>query len=96
MAGINTGRNFIQVEVGLTTKSIDVYIPLKRRILEAEFLGLPNSHESYTGEYEVVPKFEEQILNTNGKLMRDDVDVLSIPVVYTDNISGGSTAYIGG
>ena len=50
---------------------------------------------SYTGEYEVTPHFEEQILLTNGKKMNDDVTVHQIPVVRTSNPYGGQTVLIG-
>ncbi len=50
----------------------------------------------YDGDYTVTPIFENMILETNGKLMLDDVSVLKIPVEITTNITGGKTVYIGG
>ena len=49
----------------------------------------------YTGEYEVTPRLEEQMLETSGRLMRDDVTVHEIPVVYTSNPFNGKTVVIG-
>lgn len=50
----------------------------------------------YTGEYEVVPTFEEQTLATADKTMANDVTVHAIEVSRTSNPAGGKTVYIGG
>ncbi len=50
----------------------------------------------YTGEYTVTPSLDAQILDTQGKAMRDDVVVLEIPYYETSNPQGGYTAIIGG
>lgn len=49
----------------------------------------------YEGAYEVTPNFDEQVLETNGKRMTDDVTVHVIPVTWTTNIHGGQTVVIG-
>lgn len=49
----------------------------------------------YTGAYEVYPAFNDQVLYTRNKLMRDDVTVHEIPVVSTSNVHGGITVVIG-
>lgn len=55
------------------------------------------SVEEYTGEYEVTPKIiETQTLNTNNKLMKNDVTVKPIPYYETSNNSNGKTVIIGG
>ena len=51
---------------------------------------------TYTGAYDVDPKFFAQKLATNGKKMRDDVTVEAIEVQRVSNTSGGRTVYIGG
>lgn len=51
--------------------------------------------EPYTGEYEVSPKFNEQVLETKGKTLDDDVTVKAILVSRTTNPAGGKTIYIG-
>ena len=51
---------------------------------------------TYTGSYDVDPKFTPQKLATNGKKMRNDVTVEAIEVQRVSNTSGGSTVYIGG
>lgn len=50
----------------------------------------------YEGPYSVKPKFEDQTLLTNNKLMSDDVQVEAIEVSRTTNLAGGITVYIGG
>lgn len=54
------------------------------------------SHPVYEGDYIVTPLVNNQvILDTNGKLMEDDVTVLKVPYLETANPSGGNTAFIG-
>lgn len=51
--------------------------------------------ELYGGLYEVTPKaWEEQVLETEGKLMADDVTVFRVPYYETINLFDGKTAYI--
>lgn len=50
---------------------------------------------TYEGEYVVTPSFSEQVLETNGYLMADDVTVHVIPVTQTSNEYGGTTVVIG-
>ena len=60
-------------------------------------LTIPNAPgiEVYTGAYEVTPKaWEEQILQTDGKLMTDDVTVFRVPYYETVNLFDGKTDYI--
>ena len=52
--------------------------------------------EEYTGEYEVEPSFDDQILETSGKKMLDDLKVNRIAVSSVGNLAGGNTVYIGG
>lgn len=52
--------------------------------------------EQYTGETEVTPTFEQQILYTKGKSMPKNVTVDAISVSKVSNLSGGNTVYIGG
>lgn len=50
--------------------------------------------ESYKGSYQVTPKFSEQVLQTRGKQLSDDVVVKPIQIHETTNSSGGTTVYI--
>lgn len=50
----------------------------------------------YQGDYIITPLVNDQvILETQGKLMDDDVTVLRVPYLETSNPAGGNTAYIG-
>lgn len=51
--------------------------------------------EVYGGPYEVTPKaWDAQVLETEGKLMADDVTVFRVPYYETSNLFDGKTAYI--
>lgn len=50
----------------------------------------------YEGEYEVTPKWEDIVLETKQKSMRDDVTVTEIPYLEVENPQGGVTVVIGG
>lgn len=52
--------------------------------------------EIYSGDYEVIPKVREQILETAKKTMKEDMKVLAIPFSLVDNTAGGQTITIGG
>lgn len=51
--------------------------------------------EYYQGPYEVTPRLNQQILETNDKTMTDDVTVYEIPITYTSNPYDGKTVLIG-
>ena len=48
----------------------------------------------YDGEYEVIPKIEEQSLATKNKSMTDDVHIQPIPYSEVSNTEGGVTVNI--
>lgn len=52
--------------------------------------------EEYDGDYRVIPKFTEKVLQTKNKFMKDNVSVAPIEVARVSNPSGGTTVYIGG
>ena len=52
--------------------------------------------EEYAGDYRVIPKFTEKVLQTKNKLMKDNVSISPIEVARVTNPSGGTTVYIGG
>lgn len=54
------------------------------------------SRPHFAGPYVVTPDFVQQTLETEGKIMDDDVDVKAIQVEVVSNTSGGNTVYIGG
>ena len=49
----------------------------------------------YQGDYQVTPRLYQQELETDGKLMEDDVTVFEIPVARSTNPTGGLTVVIG-
>lgn len=52
--------------------------------------------QTYDGSYEITPLSNtEQLLETSGKYMQDDVTILAIPYYETTNESGGYTVIIG-
>lgn len=60
-------------------------------------IGYRQCHEvaKYDGEYDVIPKTYAQYLDTDNKLMEEDVTVRAIPYYETSNING-TTVYIAG
>lgn len=52
-------------------------------------------YDPYTGDYIVIPSAEERVLDTDHKLLLDDVTVTAIPYVEVGNESGGYTVSIG-
>lgn len=50
--------------------------------------------EPYSGDYEVYPSTEEQVLHTANKILSKDIHIAAIPYTNVSNESGGLTAYI--
>ena len=50
--------------------------------------------EIYRGTYDVIPKLEQQTLETANKFLQKNVTVKTIPHYTTSNVSGGNTVYI--
>ena len=46
------------------------------------------SDETYEGNYEVTPKVTSQTLLTGQRVMKDNLNVLSIPYYETSNLKG--------
>lgn len=57
-------------------------------------IGGSGSYQEYSGSYEIIPKPTAQTLKTTNKLMRQDVEIMSIPYFETSNVYG-NTVYIG-
>lgn len=51
--------------------------------------------EEYDGEYKVTPKTTDQVLQTENKMMKQDLTILAIPFYSVSNEVGGNTIYIG-
>lgn len=51
----------------------------------------------YKGDYVVIPKaYTEQVLETQGRKMNNNVTVKEVPYYETSNVDGGETVYIAG
>lgn len=55
-----------------------------------------SSNEDYEGLYDITPMFEEQVLETENKIMTNDLTVQAIPYYEVSNAQGGQTIIIGG
>lgn len=64
-------------------------------ISEIDKLISPASQNYFDGEYVIIPSIYEQNLETEGKLMKEDLLISKIPYYETSNLSGGYTAIIG-
>lgn len=69
--------------------------------LEFDFGEIQQTHiysddlDVYDGEYLITPKISQQTLDTESKVMEDNVTVKGIPCYTTSNSYGGDTVYIG-
>lgn len=82
VSGLNT-----EVDVTMGVSSI----PIEADIGEFTIID----HEHYSGDYEVTPRLYAQSLDTDGKVMDDDVTVYEIPILTATNPTGGLTVLIG-
>lgn len=65
--------------------------------LDSEITVVKRTGEYYNGDYDATSlPFEDQTLDTEGKVMRNNFVVNRIPYAETSNLSGGYTAIIGG
>lgn len=64
-----------------------------QEVLESQ--GGGGGYPEYKGDYEVIPKTEEQVLPTKGKNMGKDVTIKAIPTFEVSN-EHGTTFIIGG
>lgn len=74
--------------------NVKINEPNKINVIVKEGSGA-SAYPFYEGEYEVTPKFKDQVLDTKKKSMKDDVIVRQIPYSETTNPFGGETLSIG-
>lgn len=74
--------------LGIESSIIDVSLDIATSIQTS-------SASHYTGEYTVTPGLYEQSLDTDGKIMDEDVTVHQIPITRATNPHGGQTVLIG-
>lgn len=56
---------------------------------------IKTAEKPYEGEMYVIPRIEDQVLQTNNRYFMDDLTVGKIPIYETSNPEGGETVYIG-
>lgn len=76
------------------TQSLKGVIKENTNIVYETNLDNSSSYPSYDGSYDIIPRVDEQTLETKNKVLRDDVLVESIPYYQTSN-PYGNTVYIG-
>ncbi|MBQ7214319.1 MAG: hypothetical protein IJS25_07295 [Bacteroidales bacterium] len=70
--------------------------PIKPARIETGSYKIIEGGTPYEGEYTVVPQaYDATILDTQGKVLSDDVIVTAIPYYETTNPQGGYTVTIG-
>lgn len=90
----------IEVDFGEEAEGFDIALDEQNDKLDVDFGEVtevpPEDIAVYDGEYEVNPTFEDQILQTSGTFMQEDVVVEQILVREVSNNAGGITVIIGG
>ena len=76
------------------TNSIKGIIKDSDNLIYETNLDNSSSYPTYDGSYDIIPRVDEQTLETKNKVLRDDVLVESIPYYQTSN-PYGNTVYIG-
>lgn len=85
----------IELEFDLISadKSIDMEMAEETEVIEFDING--DDLKPYTGDYEVIPKVIDQVLETKNLSMTDNVTVMEIPTHEVSN-DYGTTIIIGG
>lgn len=90
------GKAELRYTVGSTVIKSGIYKTVVRATLGDCTSEPPEGSDPYEGEYEVTPKvYEDTVLATKSKTMRDDVRVRKIPQYEVTNESGGMTLILG-
>lgn len=76
------------VDIEETTQAFGVDMGEVQHV--TEFIG----GEEYKGEYIATPTTKEQLFETKGKVMLDNITVKKIPFFNVSNANGGNTVYI--
>ena len=86
----------IPMKVTMTEEAVHLNVSTDEVTFGMTTETMIGDYERYDGDYVVTPSGEEQILDTDRKIMRRDVTVEAIPYYETTNESGGYTVIIGG
>lgn len=84
--------NFDEVDSCIATKFIQTECTFNTNFGE---VFLVKTEDTYTGDYNVIPRVYQQVLETKDKVMVDDVTVEIIPLARVINLSNGYTVTIG-
>ena len=90
-ADVQNSTNFVISDMECTSTEVNVDSDIFSNSLDIEFqvdFGQGRELPWYGGPYVVIPKFEDQELNTDHKSMRSDVVVKEIPVHEISNEYG--------
>ena len=85
----------LDIRVENIQEEIELELVMDVSELELELDSSGYIPETYDGPYEVIPDFEDQVLETEDLLMSDDVVVKEIPVAEVSNPAGGLTLTVG-
>ena len=89
------------MKLKVSFNEVNSIIPIKFIQTECTFntdfgeVILVKTDEVYEGDYNIIPRVYQQVLETKDKLMLDDVTVEIIPLAKTINLSNGYTVTIG-
>ena len=89
-----------EIDYCIGSRTLDISIELEQIDHKDLYITLtPGAigYDTYDGPYEVIPMAHTmQVLETENKLMTENVLVHEIPYWETSNPQGGNTVYIGG
>lgn len=84
--------SFDEIDSALDIKFIQTHCTFKADFGE---VVLVKTDDTYDGDYNVIPRVYQQVLETKDKLMTDNVTVEVIPLSKVVNPSNGYTVTIG-
>lgn len=84
--------NFDEVDSYIATHFIQTECTFKTNFGE---IFLVKTDDIYNGDYNVIPRVYQQVLETKDKVMLNDVTVENIPLSRVINLSNGYTVTIG-
>ena len=79
---------------GLLAKDIILTATLSKPISLIGALSLPEGYEEYKGTYIFTPAAEPQTIDTNDRLMIDNIVIDKIPFAAVKNVANGTTVTI--
>lgn len=84
--------NFDEVDSYIATHFIQTECTFKTNFGE---IFLVKTDDIYNGDYNVIPRVYQQVLETKDKVMLNDVTIENIPLSRVINLSNGYTVTIG-